>query len=200
MDTKLTHLMASAAKLLEQAGPLSEPVNVTLDIKEGFIKVQGRTYTPINMMRSTIDQLAAALGGTASLHSVAGTVHSYRVQSEIDGIPVLAFALTPPCANPDSTAPTERTTSTSQGAELWRELTGWASGLDLSLVRALVMHDSGTRLTLQLVVADTGQEDNIAERAVADLPTSFDPRWAGFYGKGLLPTGHTLTLTTVPGP
>lgn len=197
MDTKLTHLMVSAAKLLEQAGQLPEPVTVTLDVKEGYITVKGRTYTPINMMRSSIDQLAAALGKTAALHSVAGVVHSYRVESEIDGVPVLAFALTPPCANPDSASPVERTTSTSQAVELWRELTGWASSLDLSLARALIMHDSGTRLTLQLLVTDTGQEDNIAEHAVADLPTSFDPRWDGSHGNGLLPTGHTISISTV---
>jgi hypothetical protein len=81
--------------------------------------------------------------------------------------------------------------------ELLRSIAPWADSLDPELAHTLTILDYGTHLGPMLHIDGAGDRAGAAGKAVADLPADIDVRWYGSQGEAMLPTGHTLNITTL---
>ena len=191
----LTRLMEVTAALLDKAGRL-ERLTVAFHKDENYILIETPAFEAIGPHRSTIDRIAELLGSQAALKPVTGDTYSYTVQGSVKGVPVLAMALTPPGITIGRHQDV-RATSTPQTVTMIRALIPWAAvSLDLSNVRSLVIHDHGRHLTAQLLIAAPKGHEDAADAFAGILPSKIERRGIGHNGYALLPTGHTLSIST----
>ncbi|MBB4929087.1 hypothetical protein [Kitasatospora kifunensis] len=191
--------MATAADLLDRVGELDNPLQVSIHLHSKIapdIQIGGSTCTSIAQMRPTVDRIAEALSVKPEFNPVAADIYSYRAVGTLDGGTTVAiFALTPPTG---TEPPRERlrTTNTAQTARLLRDLVPWAASLSEGAeIRGLTIADDADDHSVQLFVA--GDHQAAAEAATETLPAQLHHRWYGSDGQALLPTGHTLRITTV---
>lgn len=193
MSARFNQMMSLAADLLEQAGQLGR-LTISLTPRHSRMVIETPAFETIGAHRQTIDALAAVVGVTASLKTT--PVSRYSAEAHQDGVHVMILATAPPASFAQGTEAT-RSTSASEIVELLRSLAPWADSLDPALAHTLTILDHGTHLAPMLHVDGAKDRAGAAGKAVANLPTQIDVRWFGSEGRGMLPTGHTLTITTL---
>ena len=196
MNGVLGHLLEVAARVLEAGGELP-PVRVTCE--------PGGTLAPVTV--SPADPYMAAAAQVEIVEAVAGVLGrlvnrvdagdaAWHVAGRVDGTDVEAVAVLLTGAGFTPTARVSAV-STADHARLLRDLIDWSTTLD-GLVQSLEVAEDvrtpgagfGARLALPRDV-DTTRVTDLIVPAHASRPA-----WSEYLGEGILPTGHTLTLTT----
>ncbi|MFB4317281.1 hypothetical protein [Actinomadura sp. 21ATH] len=192
---RLPVLLAAAARVLEQASPLP-PATVTCDpatrVLPPVTLTPASPDVPAAQQRRLVHTVAAEMGWSAwpldgGDGAIAdGTVDGVRVQALAAPLP---SALTAPGPGPEEDP---ARTGTAEHAALLRALTDWAADLPATVTALEVREDPDTgALTGRLVLATHAAADQLPD-IVLGVPND---GWSGLRGHGLLPTGHTLTIS-----
>lgn len=190
----LPRLLATAAHVLDQVGELA-PVMVTCNADQTLLPPL--TLAPaslgmdIDAQTEIVHTVATAMGWPTN-HLL--DYQAWTATGKVDGVEVQAIAAP---VRGSSSEPLVRTgeATTAEHAQLLRDLTDWAATVPTGIKALEVaedLHHPDARFRARLVLPVGMAPSRVAE-LVLPVP---DDGWSGYRGDGVLPTGHTLTIST----